>query len=459
MISRRDRTSTRDASDLTPRLTGRLAAGHRRADAGTDDDIDERLVLERTWRRPPGFIGWLTTTDHKEIGLRYIVTAFVFFVLAGHARAAHAHPAGGAEKHLPHQRPLQPVLHHARHGDDVPLCRAGHGGLGDLSRAADGRHAQRLVPAAAELQLLPLSDRRACACSPAWPATWARTWAGSPMCRSPGRSMRRGIGWICGRRWSPASRSAAWPAAIEIITTVFKQRAVGHVAQPHAAVRLDAGHHQLHDHLRDAGDHAVQHDAVDGPADAPQDAFLQPRRGRRCAALAAPVLVLRPPRGVHHLHPRDRVCLGDHRHLLAPPGVRIHGAGAVDDRDGVHRVWRLGASHVRHAAAAAGAGDVHRRQPDDRRSQRRADVLLAGDALERRRAAAGTAAAVGGRLHRRLHDRRADRRDARVGVGRPAGARHLLRRRPPALRADRRGGLPALRRVLSTGSPSGPAGC
>ena len=26
---------------------------------------------------------WLTATDHKEIGLRYVVTAFVFFVLAG----------------------------------------------------------------------------------------------------------------------------------------------------------------------------------------------------------------------------------------------------------------------------------------------------------------------------------------------------------------------------------------
>jgi cytochrome c oxidase subunit 1 len=47
------------------------------------EDLQEHLVLERTWRRPPGVMGWLTTTDHKEIGLRYIKTAFAFFVLAG----------------------------------------------------------------------------------------------------------------------------------------------------------------------------------------------------------------------------------------------------------------------------------------------------------------------------------------------------------------------------------------
>ncbi len=47
------------------------------------DDVNERMDLERVWRRPPGFLGWLTSTDHKEIGLRYVVTAFTFFSLAG----------------------------------------------------------------------------------------------------------------------------------------------------------------------------------------------------------------------------------------------------------------------------------------------------------------------------------------------------------------------------------------
>jgi cytochrome c oxidase subunit 1 len=39
--------------------------------------------LERTWGDAPGFWGWLTTTDHKRIGLRYIVTAIIFLSLGG----------------------------------------------------------------------------------------------------------------------------------------------------------------------------------------------------------------------------------------------------------------------------------------------------------------------------------------------------------------------------------------
>jgi cytochrome c oxidase subunit I+III len=44
---------------------------------------DERESLERTWRRRPGLAGWLSTTDHKDIGLRFVVTAMVFFSLGG----------------------------------------------------------------------------------------------------------------------------------------------------------------------------------------------------------------------------------------------------------------------------------------------------------------------------------------------------------------------------------------
>ncbi|MFL6279078.1 MAG: cbb3-type cytochrome c oxidase subunit I, partial [Vicinamibacterales bacterium] len=40
-------------------------------------------ALERTWRDPGGFVGWFSHVDHKSLGRRYIVTAFVFFLLAG----------------------------------------------------------------------------------------------------------------------------------------------------------------------------------------------------------------------------------------------------------------------------------------------------------------------------------------------------------------------------------------
>src|SRR5256714_4845015 len=43
----------------------------------------EKEELERTWARPRGLRGWFTDTDHKAIAMRYIVTAFVFFIFGG----------------------------------------------------------------------------------------------------------------------------------------------------------------------------------------------------------------------------------------------------------------------------------------------------------------------------------------------------------------------------------------
>jgi len=40
-------------------------------------------VLEHVWEDKPGIIGFITTVDHKRIGIRYIVTAFFFFFSAG----------------------------------------------------------------------------------------------------------------------------------------------------------------------------------------------------------------------------------------------------------------------------------------------------------------------------------------------------------------------------------------
>jgi cytochrome c oxidase subunit I len=43
----------------------------------------ESAQLARTWAHAPGIIGWLSETDHKKIGIRYIVTALCFFTVAG----------------------------------------------------------------------------------------------------------------------------------------------------------------------------------------------------------------------------------------------------------------------------------------------------------------------------------------------------------------------------------------
>ena len=46
-----------------------------------DDEL--RIRLAQTWRTPAGLWGFLTTVDHKIIGRRYILTAFFFLALGG----------------------------------------------------------------------------------------------------------------------------------------------------------------------------------------------------------------------------------------------------------------------------------------------------------------------------------------------------------------------------------------
>jgi cytochrome c oxidase subunit 1/cytochrome c oxidase subunit I+III len=40
-------------------------------------------ALDRIWRTRPGFAGFLSSVDHKEIGIRYILTAFAFLLMGG----------------------------------------------------------------------------------------------------------------------------------------------------------------------------------------------------------------------------------------------------------------------------------------------------------------------------------------------------------------------------------------
>jgi cytochrome c oxidase subunit 1 len=61
------------------------SAFHEVGRDGRDPSEDEREIkeLERVWACPPGIYGWFTDTDHKAIALRYVVTAFVFFLFGG----------------------------------------------------------------------------------------------------------------------------------------------------------------------------------------------------------------------------------------------------------------------------------------------------------------------------------------------------------------------------------------
>ena len=110
---------------------------------------------------------------------------------------------------------------------------------------------------------------------------------------------------------------------------------------------------------------------------------LRPDRGRLGAAVAAPVLVLRPPRG---LHPR---AAGLRRLLRGAAGVRpqadlrLQGDRRLDRRHRVPRPARVGAPHVLDADVDRRARLLHALELPDRGADRREDLQLGGDAVAR----------------------------------------------------------------------------
>jgi cytochrome c oxidase subunit 1/cytochrome c oxidase subunit I+III len=47
--------------------------------APSNEDRD----LAKIWETRPGILGWLSSVDHKEIGKRYLITAFIFLLIGG----------------------------------------------------------------------------------------------------------------------------------------------------------------------------------------------------------------------------------------------------------------------------------------------------------------------------------------------------------------------------------------
>jgi cytochrome c oxidase subunit 1 len=67
----------------------------------TNAGLDElRTRLAVIWGTPRGLWGFLTTVDHKKIGIRYIVTAFSFLSIAGVAALIMRTQLAGPEQHV-----------------------------------------------------------------------------------------------------------------------------------------------------------------------------------------------------------------------------------------------------------------------------------------------------------------------------------------------------------------------
>ena len=68
---------------MLDRGTGEVLSAKPFVHITSSTGVDEHQALEQTWRSPTGLWGWLSNADHRAIGKRFIVTAFLFFLLGG----------------------------------------------------------------------------------------------------------------------------------------------------------------------------------------------------------------------------------------------------------------------------------------------------------------------------------------------------------------------------------------
>ena len=115
----------------------------------------------RGCREPPrGWLAWLTTTDHKKIGIMYLFATFVFFILGGVEALIMRLQLAAPDGTLVDARDLQRPGLDARHHDDLPVRGAGAGGLRQLLRAAHDRRARHGLPAPERAVVLAAGVRR-----------------------------------------------------------------------------------------------------------------------------------------------------------------------------------------------------------------------------------------------------------------------------------------------------------
>ncbi|VWX62851.1 hypothetical protein VARIO8X_60596 [Burkholderiales bacterium 8X] len=359
-----------------------------------------------------------------------------------------AHPAGGAGQRPDRCRNLQPALHDARHRDDVPVRGADRRGGRGVPAARHAGRPRPAVSAALGLRLLGLCDRRPGLLLHAL----LRPIAGRRLVHvsaahqqgvlarprrglvAAGHRLHRDLG-DC-RRHRTHHRHPLHPGA-------------GHDAHEDAGVRLGDAGDGADDRLRVSGGDRRHHAARTRTR--LRLALLHTGAGRRPVAVAAPLLVLRPSGGLHHLPAGRRHGLDD------GPDPRRHAARRVPrhrvcaDRGRRDQLRALGAPHVHRGARRPFARDRLGGQFPGGDTERNPGVLVDRHLLARQGAARYADALPAG-LPLHLRAGRTHRRDGGGAALRLAGARQLLHRGALPLRADRRHGVPGVRRALLLGA-------
>jgi heme/copper-type cytochrome/quinol oxidase subunit 1 len=115
--------------------------------------------LEQIWEGKPGIGGWLSTVDHKEIGKRYIVTAFIFLIIGGLEALLMRVQLARPNQTLLTPEQYSQTIHHARRHDDFPVRAAGALRIQQLSVATAAGLARHGFPAIERAVLLGVSVR------------------------------------------------------------------------------------------------------------------------------------------------------------------------------------------------------------------------------------------------------------------------------------------------------------
>ena len=242
-------------------------------------------------------LGWITTVDHKRIGILYGVTAFAFFLIGGIEALIIRLQLARPRQHGRERRDLQRALHHARHHDGVPGDHAVQRGVLQLHDPADDRRARRGLPAAQRAVATGSSCSAACSSTPASWSARRPTAAGSATRASRSRQFSPGPQHrLLAAR--PADTGRLVGAGRRQLHRHHPQHArARHDADAHAGVRVDDAHRAVPHRAGVPADHGRPHLPDVRPV--LRHALLRRGGRRRPASLAAPVLDLRPSGGLH----------------------------------------------------------------------------------------------------------------------------------------------------------------